>query len=92
MRANGMAFRLHALEGSGLVGIATTRKIGNNPRRNRQRRRTVEALRGLDTTGLDIAVTVKPSAEERSLDELREELRKLIAEIRTRWANGSASD
>jgi hypothetical protein len=52
----------------------------------------MEALRGLDTNGLDIAVTVKPSAESKSLGEMREELGKLVTEIRARWASGSESD
>jgi ribonuclease P protein component len=91
-RANGDTYRIHALPGSGLVGIATQRKIGNTPRRNRQRRRTREALVGIETGGLDIAVTVKPEAREQSIDELREELRRLVAELRKRWADGSASD
>jgi RNase P protein component len=60
--------------------------------RNRQKRRALEAVRDLDVNGLDIAVTVKPSAGAKSLDELRDELRNLVMEIRARWADGSASD
>jgi hypothetical protein len=52
----------------------------------------MEALRGLETEGLDLAVTVKPAAGEAGLDELRDELRKLVTEVRARWAGGSESD
>jgi uncharacterized protein YggU (UPF0235/DUF167 family) len=52
----------------------------------------VEAVREMDVSGLDIAVTVKPSAGAKSLDELKSELRNLVMEIRSRWADGSASD
>jgi ribonuclease P protein component len=91
-RASGENLRIHALPGAGLIGIATSRRIGNRPMRNRQKRRAMEAVKGMDLNGLDIAVTVKPSAGAKSLDELRDELRNLVMEIRARWADGSASD
>jgi RNase P protein component len=80
------------LKGTGLVGYATSRQIGCHARRNRQRRRAAEAMRGLDVHGLDLAVTVKPSARDATLGALREELQFLVTEIRARWESGSASD
>ena len=94
-RTNGELFRIHALPGTGLVGIATSREIGSHARRNRQKRRAAEALRGLDEgllQGVDVAVTVKPAAGSKSLAEMQEELRFLVAEVRARWADGSGSD
>jgi RNase P protein component len=80
-----------ALPGSGLVGFATSRQIGNRPRRNRERRRAAEAMRGIASEGLDLTVTVKPAAREQSLEQLREELRNLVMEVRSRWEGGSES-
>ena len=91
---NGELFRLHALQGAGLLGIAISRQIGCHARRNRLKRRVREAIRSIDLApadGLDIAVTVKTAANEAGFQRLRDELQCLVTEMQARWADGSAS-
>lgn len=71
------------MPGTGLVGIATSRDIGKAARRNRQRRRVREALRGLlkpDRT-FDLIVSVPDTAYELTPTELTEVLQKLVSSV-----------
>lgn len=86
--------RIHALAGSGLIGIATTKKIGSRPRRNFARRRVIEGLRTnveCLTAGLDYVVVIFESSIRASFTELCDELFKLIHEVSAKWAERSES-
>ena len=85
---------MRALPGTGQIGIAVSKSIGSHARRNRQRRRVRAALAEFEAElqGLDVTVTVRQAAETATSGEIAAELRELIAEMRSRWANGSASD
>jgi ribonuclease P protein component len=92
-RVSGSICRLSALPGQGKVGIATSKKIGSNPRRNRIKRRFREALRKLDLAdqNLDHVLVVLPSAEDATAEEIRQDLVKVFGHMAERWANESAS-
>ena len=91
---NGRHFRVCSLPGTGLVGVATTKRIGCHARRNRQKRRAREAVNatGLGFVDLDMAVLVRETADKTSFDELTEELKRLLEETRQRWDGSSGSD
>lgn len=80
--------RLIALPGTGFVGIATSKKTGSKPRRNRLKRRFQEALRSQPNnvdTRLDYILMLFPSAESASFPEIREELAALFRKVGERW-------
>lgn len=83
-----------ALQGTGLVGVATSKTIGCHARRNRQKRRIVAVLQ--ETAGiwdgLDLVVTVKPATEQATPQEIEDELKNLVTEMQSRWESGSASN
>lgn len=77
-----------AQPGSGLVGFATSKKIGSKPQRNRAKRRAREAARktNLDPR-LDYVVVVQAEAPTASFERLAEDLAKAIEGMRDRWAS-----
>ncbi len=86
--------RIHALPGSGLVGMATTKKIGSRPRRNKARRRVVEAIRlnlSFLVVGIDYVIVVFETSLRASFKELQVELVKLLSEVSAKWAENSVS-
>lgn len=85
-RASGERLRVYALPGSGLLGIATARAIGEKPQRNRQRRRIRESIRLLDlcTNSWDIIIFAKPSITHATFEEIQEEARRHINDLITR--------
>lgn len=86
---------LGALPGDGKIGVATAKSLGCHARRNKEKRRAVAALRNIGEQawqGMDVVVTVKPAIYGAKANEIEEELKNLVTELRSRWANGSASD
>jgi len=74
------------LPGSGLVGVAVSRKLGSSVRRNRQARRVRAIARQLRLaeTGLDWVVFVRSSAASATYGELCDELTRLTEEAISR--------
>lgn len=89
-RANGPLLRVIAFfPGSGLVGIATAKKIGDRPARNRAKRRVREAVRLLSDPHdlrLDYVVVVSPAAANAPFSQIQEELARLVPGAKERWA------
>ena len=89
-RADGEHFRLHALKGTGLVGVTTAKAIGSIARRNRQKRRARALVDSLGRNeDLDMTVTVKQTAQSADYQDLKRDLETLMTEIRSRWDDGS---
>jgi ribonuclease P protein component len=87
-RASGPLARIAALPGTGLVGFATPRKLGNRPRRNRARRRFAEAIRlqpGLVDSRLDFVLIVSADGADAPFERIQEEVRTLFERARSRW-------
>jgi ribonuclease P protein component len=77
------------LPGSGLIGIATSKKIGGKPQRNRVKRRYREALmanQNIIDQSLDAVVIVSPKAANATLPQLRSDVAVLLDRIKARWA------
>lgn len=81
---------LRVLPGTGLVGIATVRALGSQPRRNRQRRRLHEIVRLARASDLpelsafDVVLSVRATAPEADHLTLQSEFRELWAKAHTR--------
>jgi len=93
VREAGRLLRLISLPGEGLVGIATSKKIGGKPPRNRAKRRVREAIRtsGGPIRNLDLVVIVNPSGAAAPFEALIQEWNELRARTETRWAEKLAS-
>lgn len=77
-----------ASRGTGLIGIATAKKIGNAPQRNRAKRRFREVLRSLPEcldSRLDYVVVVLAASTDAKLDQIRTQLADLARELNNRW-------
>lgn len=93
-RVSGSLARVACLPGIGLLGFATSRKIGEKPQRNRQRRRFQAALQpcaDLLLPNLDYVVILGPSCADASFGRITEEARDLILRANARWADDSES-
>jgi ribonuclease P protein component len=77
------------MPGTGLVGIATSRKIGTAPRRNRTKRRFREAIRlqTLTHQGLDYVLIVKQDAATAPFERILIDVAALFQEAKGRWAD-----
>jgi len=78
-----------ALPGTGLIGIATSKKIGTKPQRNRAKRRFREAIRQqpqILNPRLDIVVVVTEAGSGATFDRIREEVKALFGKAIERWA------
>lgn len=87
-RVSGTFCRLSAIPGEGLVGIATSRKLGAHPQRNRGKRRFREALRAEITSleeRLDYVLVILPAGAEAPYDAIREDLRTVFQKMGERW-------
>lgn len=74
------------MTGEGRVGIATSRQIGNKPRRNRVKRRVIEALRRLGPhSGLDLVIVCQRNAERAKFEDLVDDLERALKQLRSRW-------
>lgn len=88
-RASGTFTRIACLPGTGLLGFATSRKLGGKPQRNRQRRRFQAALRLCAEElrpDMDYVVILGPSCAEVPFGRITEEVRDLVARANARWA------
>lgn len=93
-RAAGSYCRMTALPGSGLVGIATSKKIGTTPQRNRAKRRLREALRANEAVlnpHLDFVALAMPESVGASLEALIADTGRLLRSLTERWAAESES-
>jgi ribonuclease P protein component len=85
---NGELIRISAAPGSGFIGFATAKKLGNRPQRNLQKRRVSEAVRimnpGRDLR-LDYVVIVTPLAKNATFARMQEEVRTLFDRALLRW-------
>ena len=93
LRESGRFCRLIASSGEGLIGIATAKKIGAKPRRNRAKRRVREAIRPLAERNelLDSVVVVTVAALDCPFEDLQNELRELFGRMNARWAESLES-
>ncbi|MCC6686830.1 MAG: ribonuclease P protein component [Fimbriimonadaceae bacterium] len=78
--------RIHALPGEGRIGFATSRSIGNRPRRNRVQRRLRAATPRV--TSLDVVVLGQRNADRASFEEIKDELKKHLEALTQRWEKG----
>ncbi|HMS53810.1 MAG TPA: ribonuclease P protein component [Fimbriimonadaceae bacterium] len=93
-RVQGDLVRLLALPGDGRLGIATSKKIGNKPDRNRCKRRIREAFKAQPTRphfGLDIVVVAFEASANAPFQQIANEVSRLTSELEKRWANELAS-
>jgi ribonuclease P protein component len=81
---------LRVLAGTGLVGIATVRALGSQPRRNRERRRLHEIVRLAratdhpDLAQFDLVVSVRATAAQADHLTLKAEFAELWAKVQPR--------
>jgi ribonuclease P protein component len=82
---------LNSLPGQGLLGIATSKKIGVTPKRNKVKRRFREAVRlqSLVAPNLDYVLIVKQDAANAPFERIQIEVRTLFDEAKRRWAEES---
>lgn len=93
-RVQGPLYRAIVKPGHGLIGIATSKKIGTRPKRNRERRRLQSALRLHHTLlkpNLDLVFIVSPAASSAAWNRIETEVRELLERIEQRWVEESAS-
>ncbi|MBI5707574.1 MAG: ribonuclease P protein component [Armatimonadetes bacterium] len=93
LRVQGTFCRLSGLKGTGLLGIATPKKLGSSPRRNRLKRRLKEAVRlsGATREGLDIVIIGVAAALDAPFKELQDDLAEAFRKLHKRWENDSPS-
>lgn len=85
-------FRVAWIEGSGLIGVATAKRIGCTPQRNRVKRRLKEAIRShrspvlstVDSVWIASAMDVEPT-----MTELRNAVGSVIEKISGAWGGTS---
>ena len=88
-RTPGELYRLSSLPGTGLLGIATSKKLGDRPNRHRARRRAQAAIRTMFSMvelKLDYVLIISPTAESATFERIGEELRNLFLKAREKWA------
>lgn len=88
-RVGGANCRLMALPGEGRIGIATSKKIGAKPLRNRAKRRVREGLLRNESRvdgNLDYVVVVTPQGAAAPFDAIVGELAELLDAMDRRWA------
>ncbi|MCO5297772.1 MAG: ribonuclease P protein component [Fimbriimonadaceae bacterium] len=88
-RVGGANCRLMALPGEGRCGIATSKKIGSKPLRNRAKRRFRESLRRNDphvNGNLDYVLIVTPQGAGAAFEAIVGELRTMLEAMDRRWA------
>lgn len=93
-RVSGSFCRMIFLGGTGLLGIATAKAIGNVPRRNRAKRRFRAALSEVPERipdGLDVVIQISAKAADASYLDIVSDLRSLVSRMNERWESESAS-
>jgi len=81
--------RIVAYPGTGLVGVAVSKKIGSKPRRNRLKRRfraAIELRSDIVSERLDYVIVVNAEATEAGFDSIDAEVKSLFAKVTQRWA------
>ena len=81
--------RLIFLPGAGLIGIATSKKIGGKPARNTQKRRFREILRQHPAwlnPNVDSVVVLSERVAARSFEELTAEAEQLFQALQAKWS------
>lgn len=93
-RVKGDVARIIALPGTGLVGIAVSKKIGSRPQRNKLKRRFREAILKLNDSfnrEYDYVVVVHVEAVDKAFSQIESEVQSLFIRIGERWAAESES-
>ena len=93
-KAKGDVARIIAYPGTGLIGIAVSKKIGSHPRRNKLKRRFRDAIfhrRDLPSREFDFVVIVNAVAASVTFERIEEDGRTLFDKIVERWAAESES-
>lgn len=83
-----------SLPGKGLIGIATSKKLGSTPARNSVKRRFREAFRTqpeLADSTLDIVIIASNGAANVPFQRMQDEVRRMCDETKRRWASESES-
>ena len=86
--------RIYSLPGSGRVGIATPRSLGNQPRRAKVKRQIREMVRAMNSDWLaetDLAIALKSSVDRVLFLDLRNDLLETMAKVRSRLNDASGS-
>lgn len=87
-KLKGELSRVIAYPGSGLLGIAVSKKIGSKPRKNRVKRRFRDAIAGardLLDCRLDYIVVVNAEAAGATFTSIDKDVRALLARVAERW-------
>lgn len=88
-RYRGDFLTLITTEGTGLVGIATSRKLGEKPPRNYQKRRVKAALQSLATNPQqDWVIVIGIKAKDADFATLSADMANLVKRV---WDDASAS-
>lgn len=77
-----------ALPGKGRIGIATSKKIGSKPLRNRAKRRFREALLHSDqhvNGNLDYVLIVTPQGANAGFEAIAGDVREMLGAMDRRW-------
>lgn len=92
-RARGASLFVLSLPGTGLVGIATSKKIGGKPSRNHAKRRVQAILyvRESSCRQLDLAFVLNDRISKLGFQELKEEVERLLREATAQWEENSES-
>ena len=82
---------MRVTDGSGLVGIAVSKKIGSKPNRNLVKRRWREALMPVrsDFQTWDSVWTIGIEATQWNLERIKSEVLLLIEQAKVEWAEKS---
>jgi ribonuclease P protein component len=86
--------RVCSLPGTGLIGIATSKKIGDRPDRNRARRRAQAAIRTRPEARderLDYVLIVSPDAANAPFERIGEEVGTVFRKAVEKWADALGS-
>jgi ribonuclease P protein component len=83
-----------SLPGTGLIGVATSKKLGCAPDRNLIKRRFRESIRtqpDLANSTIDVVILASSGASSASFQRIQEEVRRMFEETTRRWASESES-
>jgi ribonuclease P protein component len=96
-RVSGELCRLMALPGTGKIGFATPRAVGNVPRRNKLKRRFKAAVLEMERQGccdlgnLDMIFAISAKADRAPFQNIQQDLESAVRRMTERWVGKSES-